>query len=123
MKTKITLEKGDVRDLLGRLIIQINDSLENSHQINWDKFEFLLEKRISRVSITSTQEANKYFFQGHFYAHSRSLSEDEFMDKFNKRDEGRYYRLLTLEETLEFGRREFEYSEEKLKRCRKIVQE
>ncbi len=118
VKNKVILEKGDIDDLLGRLIIQINDNLINSHQINWNKFSFLLEKRISRISITPTREANQYFFQGHFYSHSRALTEEEFIEKFNKRTEGRYYRLLTLEETLEFNRREFEYSEEKLKKVR-----
>jgi len=130
MKTKLIVEKGDVEDLLGRFIVQINDNLKNSHQINWDRFGFLLEKRVSRISIIPTVdyseeksipsgERKKFFLQGHFCAHSKALSEDDFIEKINRGGtEGRYYRLLTLEETLEYGKREFEYSEKQLKRPR-----
>lgn len=96
MVTIQQIEKEDVKNLVGRYIIQLN---RDKHDLSFEKnISFYAEKRISIVTIMVKDRETKYFMAGIYYNHSSLLTPEEFIDKFNSYGKDRYYRLMTKEE-------------------------
>lgn len=100
MITKHTITEEDVRFMLGRYIIRLDNGKHDTKIAN--NISFYAEKRISLVTTvrdeTSGKSETKYTMAGIWYAHSGVLTAEEFVKVFNSEGEDRYYRFMTRAE-------------------------
>jgi hypothetical protein len=120
MKTIQVITTADIPYLIGRYVIQLDHAHEGMTSEEFrNRLGFFAEKRISIITtfhhvLNSDKEdgvkidrITGYAFSGLRYSHSQVLKAHEFVEEFNVGEEGRYYRLLTLEECIELQKYQF----------------
>jgi hypothetical protein len=100
MQKILKINKDDIKHLVGRYIILVNNDDFRETIINNGKVDsFFIEKRISKVVVTKdTNRKDGYILSGFFYPHSSFLNKDELVFEINNAYDKRHYRLLTPKE-------------------------
>lgn len=106
---RMVINKGDIKNIVGRWIVQLTNEQENSSLLESKNDEFWLEKRIFFVgslygadgipTLTSFKSGESFVIVNGIYHTKGIYNEDQFVEFFNNYSDGkRFHRLLTTKE-------------------------